>query len=841
MDVAAKLGIIVDANGARREISLTSEQLKALANRGTESTAAMKGLTAEFKQQEVAANRVRAAISRMRQASAAQKGLDLGLSQQIQLLDPFQLRIDRSTKAIERVAPVARAGRLSLGRLGNQFAGLAGAIGGVHPVVGNILGVMGNFAIGNPWTVGIMAGIAAIAVMWDRLTDSTRKAEKASRDARASLAERIQREALGPEPELQGQLSAERNFLRQQQERRRQLTKFGVKADDKRILDLNREISNSQALLIQGEKALEKARLAAGSPLKDVVIDSRDFKKEQEEIDRLQNDINKGVASLRMNWQLAELAIVKASLGIKQQVSDATVLRDAAILGKDAYEAANDAIEVRNALEAAGISIFDARYEAAKRDLELVMRVRRETEAKIAADKQAADDVVSAQKRAADQQERIVENLTRSMQENFSTFFVDTFNQGFSSFRKLFGNVRDLYFKMIADILAAKVMDKIGGALGLGTPSTVMNTAATKQVAASAVMLNASGAMVVAANIMASASGVPGIGGGAAGGVGGAATGRGAFGMGWGRAAGAGAAGGLIGYQIGSMTTNRGLGALGGAAGGAPAGFAVGGPVGAAIGGIAGFVGGILGSGKAAKEAAREMRRLQESLKLTMEAFRAQVRGDELGVAIAGARANLVELLKQINAALPGTRNETERNRQRAEAQRLEAQQEAQLREEYARKQLDAQDDLQTRLLRAQGKNDEAYARQQARERADLIRSFGGEIDATEAATLALLDQVLAQEKLTQASDAATKSALNMVSGYKLQATVFGAMAPRSSVPGSSAMMPGMPTPIGSQGGDLTVPVILDGQVIAKAVLTNFKSKAQKKFGDSSRWSEIQS
>jgi hypothetical protein len=47
----------------------------------------------------------------------------------------------------------------------------------------------------------------------------------------------------------------------------------------------------------------------------------------------------------------------------------------------------------------------------------------------------------------------------------------------------------------------------------------------------------------------------------------------------------------------------------------------------------------------------------------------------------------------------------------------------------------------------------------------------------------------------------------------------------------------GLPT----QGsGDLTVPISLDGAVIAKVVLKDYKSKAQRQFGDSSRWSQIQ-
>lgn len=71
-----------------------------------------------------------------------------------------------------------RSTQLQTGRLGNQFASLAGQIAGVHPIVGNLASVMGNFAIGGLLTVGVLAGVAAIALAYDELTGSARKAKK---------------------------------------------------------------------------------------------------------------------------------------------------------------------------------------------------------------------------------------------------------------------------------------------------------------------------------------------------------------------------------------------------------------------------------------------------------------------------------------------------------------------------------------------------------------------------------------------------------------------------------------------------------------------------------------
>lgn len=78
--------------------------------------------------------------------------------------------------ALGGVDRASKSAGLSTGRLGNQFANLAGRIAHVHPVVGNLASVLGNFAIGAGLTVGVLAGVAAVAVAYDKLTDSSRKA-----------------------------------------------------------------------------------------------------------------------------------------------------------------------------------------------------------------------------------------------------------------------------------------------------------------------------------------------------------------------------------------------------------------------------------------------------------------------------------------------------------------------------------------------------------------------------------------------------------------------------------------------------------------------------------------
>lgn len=47
---------------------------------------------------------------------------------------------------------------------------------GVNPVVGKLAAVLSEFSVGGALTVGILAGATAIAVAWDKLTESSRKA-----------------------------------------------------------------------------------------------------------------------------------------------------------------------------------------------------------------------------------------------------------------------------------------------------------------------------------------------------------------------------------------------------------------------------------------------------------------------------------------------------------------------------------------------------------------------------------------------------------------------------------------------------------------------------------------
>lgn len=398
----------------------------------------------------------------------------------------------------------------------------------------------------------------------------------------------------------------------------------------------------------------------------------------------------------------------------------------------------------------------------------------------------------------------------KDMQRHVSSFFADIFTKGITSFRDLFTRIKDMFLQLVADMVAASVVKKLAGVVAGLLGNIVPKTA-----------LGADGKTIAGA-----------------GGQGMAMAGAGLAGLG-------------VGYGVGQSlySTSHGTagnyarGAIGGAASGAAAGFMIAGPAGAAVGAVAGLVGGILGIGSASKAAAKAMAEAQENVRLSTEALRASVRGDTLGAAIAQVNADREQRRRAIEDAYQGGGSGSDQVRRRnaalAEMNALENQRIAQLREEYALMQTRRAEDLQVRLLTAQGRDSEARALAlqlaQQREREDLVKSFGASIDPAEAATLALLDQVQAQEALAAATNKANGAALNMVSGYRLQAQIFGAMStrdPSGANPGwaGAGRIPSRSTsttPAG--GGDLTVQVMVpNGTVLGDLVLKDFRRRKDR-------------
>lgn len=291
MDVAAKLGLIVDGSGMRQEVAMTTDQLRALANGGREAAAVMKEIQASMKTPQgdgpipsdlpPRVNRLAEQMERMRRASEKKLDLDFsssirsldpfqsklqlveaqgdrvaaslarmrqsaagGLADQIRDLDPFQSKLEQISAQGDRVAQSmarmraagqekadlglaaqiaqldpfqknltsiehsAEGAHLGLGRLGNTVTDLGARLTGVHPVLGKTLEVLGNFAVGHGITLAVIAGITAIAFAYDKLTESTRKATEEQNKLASAAREAAMTRALGPGGEAANQATA---------------------------------------------------------------------------------------------------------------------------------------------------------------------------------------------------------------------------------------------------------------------------------------------------------------------------------------------------------------------------------------------------------------------------------------------------------------------------------------------------------------------------------------------------------------------------------------------------------------------------------------------------------
>jgi len=348
-----------------------------------------------------------------------------------------------------------------------------------------------------------------------------------------------------------------------------------------------------------------------------------------------------------------------------------------------------------------------------------------EVNAVLEARKAKQDELNEKAKKYLDEQKQSAENFERQFLQTVSSGIEGILKNGTQGFKSFVKSVQDLFLKMFADILAANVFKKLTNAMGALIPGSAMK------------MNN-----VANANFGLQPT-----------------FGQQAF-----AGAGIGAAGFGVGFGVGSLTTNKGLGAAGGALSGAATGAALGSVVpgigtlvGGVIGGAAGFIGGLLGSSKKAKEAAEKMREAQKQVDQQLQALRDSFSNDRLGTAIKQAQDQFKQLREGIEQAFSGKKNEQERNKRLAELNVLEAQRLQQIRQEFADRQRQVQEDLRIRELRAQGLDEEAdklaFGVQQQREYAAAVK------EGADAVSLAALNQTQAAEAARFAAEQQKRAA----------------------------------------------------------------------------------
>lgn len=808
MDIAT-LGIRVDAGGAVAELdrlggslTKTARHTDTLTGNARKQEENLRSLARQVATSGGELDRYAQRIIRLNGGLEAFKRIQSTVN------DEMARGVTRTTAlatSTERLSRSKSNAGLSAVKLQGSLRSLATSMIGLNSQVAGLANVLGTFAVGSGVMVGILAGLAALGFIYNRLTSDARAAKKANEELTASLASQTRAS--------------------------RAATEEGAKrvVENQKAALAAAKLRQSQSLFVQGgglgaaAAVVERVRVSPAS-LAASVKEAQDAKIQAErdledvQIQRVKNglaaeiashELDQSFAADRKRWadednRRADEADAKRK---KAHADEVRRFNERLALAKALAGLASESLAAASSKIGTGLDNFfnpaanplTQTYQTAVPDdwtdmFEQVEKARKDAKEKI---KKDAED-------AAEQQKKIVENLIRSMQEGFSGFFVGIFNGGVGSFRKLFDQVKTLYFKMVADLLAAKLMEKLlqraGGVFGGGVGK--------QQLMAGGIMLDASKNMLTAANIIAGKNTPP---------AGGNPAPAKSGGSQWLARAGAGVAGFGVGYGIGSMTTNRGVGALGGALGGAATGNAIAGPAGAIIGAATGLIGGFLGASKAAREAAKELTRLKEQFAVSMEVFRANVSGVGSGEIEAQARLKadtdalklLARTVNPVDAFNRGGQSAAQQKKLDAILAEIEAGAKIladRLKADFAEARKRAREDLEVRALRGQGKTKEAdalrFQLEQDRELAEAERS------GMDAAYLARLKEVQAIERTAQALNTLTTSVRNAPSGFKVESYInsFAAASPfppqGSGIPGGSIpYRPAGPLPKPGGGG----------------------------------------
>jgi hypothetical protein len=391
--------------------------------------------------------------------------------------------------------------------------------------------------------------------------------------------------------------------------------------------------------------------------------------------------------------------------------------------------------------------------------------VRRAVNDATARGTQLTDEQSEALRRSAEELERTrieaakLQAVYREVSSAANQFFTDVFNRK-NPGPALAQRIKEDLIAALTDVAARPITIRIAKILGIELPESkqekaakVMNEAADKMLRAAGLMNGSPDGTVADAGTVFNPV-------------------KSAAQQKWERAigiAGAGAIGYGTGYGVGQITGSGTLGAIGGAAAGAAAGAKFGVP-GAVIGGLAGFVGGIVGAGDAAREAAARLEAARRSFTNSWNAIVAEINGDELAKAIAGADDRFQQLAQQYADTLTVTDLlHGKLASGLADINAKEAEYIANLKLEAANKARSQIESYRERELRAEGRNAEADALHAQEERQELIDSFGKEIDATERSILAAYDAAAAAEKNTAAINSLTTKITGAPSGFKIE------------------------------------------------------------------------
>ncbi len=666
MDIAT-LGIRVDAGGAVAELdrlggslTKTARHTDTLTGNARKQEENLRSLARQVAASGGEIDRYAARIIRLNGGLEAFKRIQGAVSGEMARGETRTLALATAT---DRLSGSKSNAALSATKLQGNLRSLATNIIGLNSQVAGLANVLGTFAVGSGVMVGILAGLAALGFIYNRLTSDTQAAKKASDDLVESLSK--------------------------QRKASRDATEEGAKA-----------------IVVQAKASLLAAQQRQTRSL---AIQSGSIGLAPAAVERLRVSPTKLAADVQA-----------AADAIKQAEADVVAIQIRGIQGRLAAQiASHELAQGFAADEKRRVDELDAKRKKAH-DAEVRRFNERLTLAKALADL-ASDPLAAASNKIGTRLDNFFNPAANPLNAAYQSATPPGLDEAFERAEKA---RQDKLKRPIEE--AAKEVSKFSQ--GLKTAGQTISQAFEYFI-------------------------VSKLGGGSAGGSLGGSVGKGA----------AGALGGFGGTALGQAI------------------FA---PLLAGLGAFLGDkLGGIFGKSSAQRQKEREQRRANEDLAATMEILRAKTQGlnVELLEQIEANRKFFSQLKQQIEAALPGTKNESNRNRQLAEAERMRQIEEDKIRRDYERSQREKREELEVRALRAQGKNKEAEA---LRKQLDDAREIAeAEKAGMDAAYIARLKEIQAIERGTKALDELTGSLRNAPAGFKVAPYSFEFGAPKTFDP----------------------------------------------------------
>lgn len=430
--------LVVDGAGARRELQLTAEQLKIVANGGREAEAILKKAippTIVPPQTVPNINRVTEAMRRMRDAAAASQAN--AMASMIKASDPFQQQAVSMAKATVE----AEKHHFAIGRVNLALEGLAVESIGVNSRLASIAAKFAEFGVGGAATGAILAGLAAGAFAWEKFTESTRKANEETAKAIGRLEELRKDQLGGPSGRVGGDVTQAVIALGKVRGEimltEASLKGFAENSGDiyaVRLRGVLKTERDSESLLLAQVRAgkREQAKIEADA--------EAEAQRQREEAKRKREAAySEEIRALQILMDKERVLLTARG---KAQEAAVAFMRD---LGVKAAAAVAKSHPLSTGLGTLMLpTISDA-------DIEKVIQQRKD-----------ADDAVKQH----------FKDTLRDMRDASRSFFEDLVTNGIRSFDNLFGSIRAGFTSLIADVAARRLSESMAGYIGMAATST---------------------------------------------------------------------------------------------------------------------------------------------------------------------------------------------------------------------------------------------------------------------------------------------------------------------------------------------------------------------------------